>query len=200
MNTAKMVSPIVLIDPTYKERNALAALSNETFRQFREACKRFLKVPSLSSFEVKKTNLGMIKKNASKAKAEFILLKTETEKQEGDVAGSKLIKFYKHLSEEIEKFYKVNNKGFDYHGEKKAELFFVVKKKSEIIQQGPHLRDKDNVTVFKKHHKATFVKGKRVYARDRFDKNIKEFIKEWKSKNSEKMKTMHITNLEVIDF
>jgi len=200
MNTAKMVSPIVLIDPTYKERNALAALSNETFKQFQKACKRFLKSPSLSSFEIKETNLGLIKKNASKNRAEFILIKTETEKQEGDVAGSKLLKFYKHLNEEIEKFYKISNKGFDYHGEKEAEFFFVVKKKSEIIQQGPNLKDKDNVAIFKKHHKSIFVKSNRVYARDKFDKNIKEFIKGWKLKNSEKMKAMHITDLEIIDF
>jgi len=200
MNSAKMTSPIVLIDPTYKERNALAALSKETFEEFKKTCRQFLKSPSLKSFEVKETNIGNIKKNAQKNKSEFVLIKAETEKQEGDVAGSKLIKFYKHFGEEIEKFYKMNNKGFDYRGEKEAEFFFVVKKKGEIIQQGPNLTDKKNVVVFKKHHKNTFVRGKRIYAKEKFDKNIKEFIKAWKLKNSKKMKEMHITNLEMIEF
>ncbi len=200
MNTAKMTSPVVLIDPTYRERNALAALSPETFGKFQVACRKFLKAPSLSSFEEKETNLGLIKKNAEKSRAEFILIKTETEKQEGDIAGSKLIKFYRHLSEEIEKFYKISNKGFNYNEKKEAEFFFVAKKKGEIIQQGPNLRDKENVILFKKHHKNTFAKKDRIYARDRFNKKIKEFINDWKLANSKKMKEMHIKNLEIINF
>ncbi len=200
MNTAKMTSPVVLIDPTYKERNALAALSPETFGKFQVACRKFLKAPSMNSFEEKETNLGLIKKNAEKSRAEFILIKTETEKQEGDVAGSKLIKFYRHLGEEIEKFYKISNKEFDYNEKKEAEFFFVAKKKGEIIQQGPNLRDKENVILFKKHHRNTFTKNARIYAREKMDKNIKEFINDWKLANSKKMKEMHIKNLEIINF
>jgi tRNA nucleotidyltransferase (CCA-adding enzyme) len=200
MNTAKMASPIVLIDPTYKERNALAALSQETFLKFQDACRNFLKAPSLNSFEIKKIDLGKIKKNAEKNKAEFILIKAETEKQEGDVAGSKLVKFYKHLSEEVEKFYKISNKGFDYPGKKETEFFFVVKRRTEIIRQGPNIRDFENVGIFKKHHKDTFVKQGKIYARDRFNQGIREFIENWKIENSKKMNEMHIKNLEIIRF
>ena len=56
LNSAKLNSPIILVDPTYKQRNALAALSDETFEKFKSACKKFLKNPSLKSFEIKKTN------------------------------------------------------------------------------------------------------------------------------------------------
>lgn len=200
MNSAKMSSPIVLIDPTYKERNALAALSNETFEDFRETCKKFLKNPTKEAFEIKSINLSRIKKDAAKNKYEFILISAETDKQEGDVAGSKLVKFYRHLSKEIEKFYKIRNRGFNYNGKKEAEYFFVVKPKGEIIQNGPNLIDKENVKIFKKHHKNTFVKGNRIYARDKFDKDIKEFIENWKSKNPEKIRDMCIKNLEIIEF
>src|SRR3989344_4684657 len=34
LNESKIHSPVILIDPTYKERNALAALSQETFAKF----------------------------------------------------------------------------------------------------------------------------------------------------------------------
>ncbi len=200
MNSAKMASPIVLIDPTYKERNALAALSQKTFEEFQKACKIFLNSPSEKSFEVSKTNLGEMKKQAAKRGAELILISAETDKQEGDVAGSKLIKFYNHLGSEIEKTYTISNRGFDYLGKKEAEFFFVVKKKREIILAGPKCRDKENVKIFKKHHKTTFVKKERIYAREKIEKNIKEFIKGWKSLNSSKMKAMHITALDVIDF
>jgi tRNA nucleotidyltransferase (CCA-adding enzyme) len=200
MNSAKMGSPIVLIDPTYKERNALAALSSETLEQFKIVCRNFLKKPAEKAFETKKIDLGRMRKNAQKNRAEFILFRTETDKQEGDVAGSKLVKFYKHLGKEIEKLYKISNKGFEYNEKKEAEYFFVVKGRGEIIQIGPNLIDKENVAVFRKHHKNIFVKKGRIYARDKAEKKIEEFIADWKSKNSEKMKEMHITNLEIIKF
>ena len=123
MNSAKMTSPIVLIDPTYRERNALAALSRETFEKFQAACRNFLKSPSVDDFELKEINLAAMKRNAERNRTEFILLSAETDKQEGDVAGSKLVKFYRHLGEEIEKSYKVRNRGFEYQGKKEAEYF-----------------------------------------------------------------------------
>jgi len=51
LNSSKLQSPIVLIDPTYKQRNALAALSDETFEKFRKSCKKFLKNPGLDLFK-----------------------------------------------------------------------------------------------------------------------------------------------------
>lgn len=66
MNSAKMMSPIILIDPTYKERNALAALSKETFGEFKKACSNFLKNPNEKAFEIKKVDLEKIEKNAKK--------------------------------------------------------------------------------------------------------------------------------------
>ncbi len=198
MNSAKMSSPIILIDPTYKERNALAALSAETFEQFKEACRKFLKKPTAESFEIKKIDLERIKKNAYKKKAEFILINLETNKQEGDIAGSKLIKFYRHLSEEIGKFYKISNKGFNYNRGKKAESFFVVKSKGDIIMNGPDIKDKKNAIKFKKRHKNTFIKKNKIYAREKINKSIRKFIQDWKSKNHEKIREMHISKLDII--
>ncbi len=199
MNSAKMNSPVILIDPTFKERNALAALSKETFEQFKSACRKFLKKPTAGSFEIKKTDLEKIKKDAQKNKAEFMLIILETNKQEGDIAGSKLIKFYRHLSEEIEKFYKISNKGFNYSKGKKAEVFFVVKSKGEIIANGPDIKDKENVKKFRGRHKHTFAKNGKLYAKEKISKPVQEFIKDWKSKNKEKIKEMCITKLEIIE-
>jgi tRNA nucleotidyltransferase (CCA-adding enzyme) len=66
MNGAKTASPIIIIDPTYKERNALAALSEETFKKTKEACEKFLKNPTRESFEVRKPDLDLIKALAEK--------------------------------------------------------------------------------------------------------------------------------------
>jgi len=82
INSAKLLSPIIFVDPTYKHRNALSALSAETFGRFKEACKEFLKNPSVKAFEIKKINLEGIKQKAKKNKNELIILKAATDKQE----------------------------------------------------------------------------------------------------------------------
>ena len=199
MNGSKMSSPIVLIDPTYKERNALAALSNETFRQFQEACRKFLKNPKLENFEEEKINFEKLKEDAKKRKWEFIFIKAETDKQEGDIAGSKLVKFYRHLAEEIEKYYEIKNKEFEYNDKKGAEYIFVVKSRKEIILNGPNAKDEKNVALFENRHKNTFVKKGKIYAREKINEKINDFIDEWKLKNSEKIREMGITRLEIVD-
>jgi len=195
VNSSKLESPIVLIDPTFKRRNALAALSNETLGKFQKACMDFLKNPSLKSFEVQKTDLGKIKKEAERKKLEFILLEAKTSKQEGDIAGSKLLKFYNHLTGEISRFFDVKKKGFNYNGKKSARYFFVMKKKKELLIEGPSVKDEKNVKRFKKVHKNCFVKGGKVLVRESIDFGIKEFIKKWVKKNKGKMKGMGIVGL-----
>ena len=61
LNDAKLHSPIILVDPTYKQRNVLAALSKETFEIFQTECRKFIKKPSLYSFESKQVDLDKIK-------------------------------------------------------------------------------------------------------------------------------------------
>jgi len=198
MNSAKMTSPIILIDPTYKERNALAALSKETFEKFKEASSKFLKNPSKEMFEDRKADVIKIKQNALKKNADFILVKIRTDKQEGDVAGSKLLKFYKHFSDEIKKYHDILEKGFEYDDKKGAIFFLVTKKKKEIIIGGPEEKDVKNISVFKKMHKDIFVKNKRIFAREKINKDVHEFAKIWMVKNAKKMREMYITSLEIV--
>ena len=197
MNSSKMASPVVLIDPTYKERNALAALSDETFKEFKEACKKFIKKPSEKNFEEEKIDFEKIKKNAVKNKKEFVWIKARTDKQEGDIAGSKLVKFYRHLTEEVNKFYEIKNKGFEYNDKKEADYFFVVKSRKEIILNGPNAKDEKNAALFDDRHKDTFVKKGKIYAREKINDKINDFIDEWKLKNKEKIREMGITELEI---
>ncbi len=198
VNSSKLKSPIILIDPTYKQINALTTLSEETFEKFQKVCKKFLKNPSIKAFEIEKVDLEKIKKQAEKNKFEFILLETKTDKQEGDVAGTKLLKFYKHLESEMKKFFDLKNKGFNYNGKKSARYFFVVKTKKEILIRGPNIKDKKNLIKFKKKHKNTFVKKNRIYSKELIKFNIKNFIDSWKVKNKRKIKEMSIKGLKII--
>ncbi len=198
INTAKLDSPIVLIDPTYKHRNALAALSDETFDKFKIACKKFLRNPSIKDFEIEKIDLDKIKANAKKKKYEFMLIEVKTNKQEGDVAGSKLLKFYRHLSYEVEDFFHVKKKGFNYSGKKSARYFFVVKDKGEIIQAGPYLKDKKHVDKFKKKHKKTFKDKGRIHSKKKINFTLKDFVNTWKINNKKKIREMNISGLKFV--
>ena len=196
LNSSKLNSPIILIDPTYKQRNVVAALSQETFEKFQKACKEFIENPSIKSFEIKQVDIHKIKENSIKQGKEFISIKTSTEKPEGDVAGSKLLKFYNYLSKEIERFFSIKNKGFEYKQGKSCTCFFVVERKKEIVYSGPFIEDKVNCEKFKKEHKGVYEKEKRLYAKESLNKSLKEFLKEWENKNSRIIKEMYISNLE----
>lgn len=199
VNSAKLESPVILIDPTHKQRNALAALSIETFERFRKSAGQFLKNPNIKSFEVKRTDLEKVKAQADKNKFEFILIESKTDKQEGSVAGSKLLKFYRHLTSEIERYFEVKNKGFNYNNKQSARYFFVVKGKKEILCVGPEVNDKPNVKRFKKEHKKTFTKSGKVYAKEKIDFTIKEFVKRWKIQNKKRVSEMYVKALKVLD-
>src|SRR3989344_94744 len=198
MNSSKLGSPIILVDPTYPQRNALAALSEETFERFKQESRIFLKNPSIKNFEIKKIDLDKIKKDALNKKYEFILLELKTQKPAGAVAGSKLLKFYNHLGNEIKIFFELKNKGFEYNQEHSTRCFFAVKPKKEIIIEGPFTKDKKNTKTFKKLHKKTFYKSNKIYARERVNFSLKKFIENWKEKYQRKINEMSISELNVV--
>lgn len=198
LNSAKLHSPIILIDPTFKSRNAAAALSNETFKKFQKACAEFLKKQNKEAFELKKTDLEKIKKDAEKNNFEFVLLEADTDKQSGDIAGSKLLKFYRHLDKEISEFFELKDKGFNYNKAQSARYYFVAKSKEKIILEGPRVDDKDNVINFRKKHNDIFTREGRIYARENVEGNAKEFFERWIKKHKNKIKEMSVTRLSFI--
>ncbi len=199
MNSSKLASPIILIDPTYKQRNVLAALSNKTFKKFQKACKKFLKNPKMESFERKTLNFHKIKSYCNRYKFELLKIRIKTKKQEGDIAGSKLLKFYKYLGGKIKKFFEIKKKGFDYLGGKEALCYFAVKNKKEVIHKGPFEIDEKNAAAFKKKHKKTHTKNHRLYSKEKIDFTAKEFLNKWKKDKSNKklMEDMSITDFDL---
>ena len=198
LNASKLQSPIIFIDPTYKQRNVLAALSYETFEKFKKSCKDFLKNPNINSFEEKKIDFEKINKNAKSKGNDFVLIELKTNKQEGDIAGSKLLKFYKYFEDEVSNYFKIKGTGFKYDDKKSARYFFVVKRKKEILLKGPKVNDKKNLIRFRKKHKNSFVKSNRVYSKEKINFNIKDFVKNWIRKNKKRMKEMSIKDLRIV--
>lgn len=195
LNASKLKSPIILIDPTFKQRNVLAALSKEKFNIFKKACVEFLKNPEMQSFVKKELNIKRVSEKAKSDGKDFILIEIKTNRQEGDIAGSKLLKFYKHLNEELERFFNVTDCDFEYKRGKSAICYFIAKNKGEKIVEGPLISDKKNVERFKKKHKKVLKKKGRIYSHEKFDGKIEDFI--IKFKNKKRLKEMDITSLEI---
>ncbi|MCX6748988.1 MAG: hypothetical protein NT076_05285 [Candidatus Pacearchaeota archaeon] len=186
MNEAKLTSPIIFVDPTNKNRNALAALSKESFLRFQKASSSFLKKPSLAYFQAKKIN----EKNYNS------ILKARTNRQEGNIAGSKLKKFFGFVERGLEKNFSIEKKDFEYDNKKEATLYFKIKAKSNIIVNGPPIEKADNLEKFKEKHKNTFIKNGKIYAKEQVKMSVKEFLKEFKTKNKKIIESMGITELD----
>lgn len=197
MNSSKLESPIILVDPTYKQRNALATLSKEVFDKFKNRCKEFLKNPNINFFRMKEINFNDIENSAKNRGYEFILLQISTNKQEGAVAGSKLLKFYNHLENTIKKYFEIKEKGFYYYNKEDADCFFAARKKGKIIINGPPGNMKE-AEKFRKKHKNAIVKNGRLYAEEEIKFDLRKFIADWKNSNKKIIRDMYISDIKII--
>jgi tRNA nucleotidyltransferase (CCA-adding enzyme) len=199
LNESRLQGPIILIDPTWKERNVLAGLNNETFLKSKEIISEFLKNPSMSFFEKKPINFEELQKISKKNKAELLKITLETNKQEGDIAGTKLKKFSRFLTSESKGYFDIIKEEFTYSLGKEADLYLILRRKKEYIKLGPPEKLKDAASKFKKMNKNVFSKGGYLNARVKIEKNGREFFEEWIKKYNDKIKQMSIVSIGLAD-
>lgn len=168
MNESKL-GPIVFVDPTFKQRNALAALSKDTFEKFKLIAQDFLKHPSPDFFRKKEIN----KKNFN------LIIEVYTNRQAGDVAGSKLFKFFRFVEGKLSAVFDVKGKDFEYNDNHNAVCYFNIKSKERILH-GPPIDKVENLLMFKQAHKHVFIKAGKAYAKEKAITS-KEFLKNLKS-------------------
>ncbi len=182
LNEAKLKSPLILIDPVQKERNAAAALNFKTFIRFIKACKDFLAKPSEKFFFREAFDINAWKKKAKKQKAKLVILKTISTKKKKDIAGAKLKKFYEFLFFYMKKNgFKVLSGEFDFDEKTiQSKFYFILKEPSKIyIIAGPPIDiDVKYIKAFKKKWKGAFVKKRRLYVKaKRKISNVKQLVK-----------------------
>jgi len=157
LNEAKTKSPIIFIDPTYKERNALAALSEATYKRFQASCKQFIKKPSARFFELEDKQKVLEKKY----KKDLVKLEIKTDRQAGDIAGTKLKKFSRYFIRELEKNSDVKASDFDYDEKTNIGIIYLVSNsKKELLICGPPVKLGSAVKAFRKEHKNKTIKTK----------------------------------------
>ena len=199
INEAKLSSPIILVDPTFRERNALASLSKETYERFKDYCTKFLKNPSEKFFEQKKINPENIRMNAEKKGRDYGVIEVGTNKQAGDIAGTKLLKFARLFIEEMKRYFIEPEINFEYDEEQRGKIYFTGKSIDKKIIRGPPIDKIAGCEMFRKKY------GKKVRERRgileaeiEVDLSIKKSLEEFKKIHSRTMKEMGITELRLL--
>ena len=175
MNESKTSGPLILVDPTFKERNVLAALSGESFSKFKEHALGYFK--GKESFSVKGINVDGLIKEAKRRKAEFLHLRLESDRQEGDIAGTKMKKFSRYLVDSLGKWFIVLRSEFSYSGSGGADFYLVVKSRGIVKRRGPPLSMVEEVKKFKRVNKKVVSRKGRLWSVEKVDFSAKDYLK-----------------------
>lgn len=198
MNFSKMNSPIVLIDPTFKDRNALAGLSKETLDVFKKACSAFLSRPSAEFFIKKDTERDFEFKHKSNI-TEVVKLEVSTKRQPGDIAGTKMKKFYDFLLNQMKRYFDLKDSAFIYNEEaNKSRILIHSIPKKEIIFPGPPIAMKEQFQKFKKMHKKLIIKNNISSALEPGYKSFKEYLQVFQAKNEKILDSMDVSQIEIL--
>jgi tRNA nucleotidyltransferase (CCA-adding enzyme) len=166
MNKSKLVSPLIVIDPVQHDRNAAAALSKEKFQHFIDAASSFLKKPSIDYFREKSFSKEGLQ-NTFKGK-KIVLIHSEPLKGKDDIVGAKMMKVFEYLCRVLEEHdFNILHADWKWLRGDGAELYFVFGQKplpATMEREGPPLFAKRHVVHFKRVHKKTLVRNKRLYA------------------------------------
>ncbi len=180
LNKSKKQSPLIIIDPVQKDRNAAAALSQEKYNQLIKTAKLFLKTPNTGFFEKQEITQELLKKKAGKNKLTIITPIPKTGKR--DIVGAKLMRSFEYLKKNIErKGFTLINSGWTWDEKQKAKFWFISENKllPEYEERiGPPKHSKENFKRFKHKYKNNYIKGNRIYAKVKREfRDINKFIK-----------------------
>ena len=166
VNTSKLISPLIVIDPVQKDRNAAAALSQEKFDAFKQAAKDFVAHPSKGFFSKKDMKKQFLDEKTKGRKLMTIEIVPLAGKR--DVVGSKLMKIFEFLAKKLEEFgFKAIRREWEWENEKQACIYFLFEDRplqDKIEIEGPPIKMKEHTINFKKKHKKTFTKSGKICA------------------------------------
>jgi tRNA nucleotidyltransferase (CCA-adding enzyme) len=164
LNSSKLDSPLVIVDPIQKDRNAAAAVSVDKFEDFKDAAKRFIMHPSIDFFKVKSLTIKDMKDLTGNDT--LVVLEALPTEGKDDVVGTKILKCHEFIQKMIEK-----NEFILLHADweygKKSTLFYIVRDEvlsPELLVKGPPVKSVFFCESFKAAHKKTVQKNGFLYA------------------------------------
>ncbi|MEW5896592.1 MAG: CCA tRNA nucleotidyltransferase [Nanoarchaeota archaeon] len=167
INQSKLQSPLIIVDPVDKARNAAAALSLDKFISFKKTANEYLHNPEAKYFQKEAVTFEKLAEEAKKSNLIFITAKPKTGKE--DVVGTKLFKAFEFIEKKLRPF-GIKKSGWEWSGEpiSPAVMYFILAKRELPkleIKQGPPLNMKPFVQDFKRKNKDTFEEKGRIFAR-----------------------------------
>ena len=103
LSKSKTSSPLIVIDPVYKERNACASLSYDVFSKMILAARLFKRMPSYSFFKIVRDEFSEIKRRSKARGTILIFNQLNAEKRKNDVFMAKVEKKLKIVSSKLTK-------------------------------------------------------------------------------------------------
>ncbi len=166
MNKSK-ISPLIIIDPVDKSRNASAALTREKFMLFKKRAADFLKKPSIDFFIKKQPTVAELRQMAGKDK--IVLIRAEPLDGKDDIVGCKLLKAYTYIRKQLllEDF-SIIDSGWQWQKGKKAIFWYILPDRlldEEKIHDGPPLNAGEDAKRFREKYKGSFVAKGRLYVK-----------------------------------
>jgi|ETNmetMinimDraft_2_1059921.scaffolds.fasta_scaffold01598_5 tRNA CCA-adding enzyme len=153
VNPSKKVGPVIMIDPTYKERNVVSGLSLDSLLRFQKVCRKFLANPSLKYFEMVKVG------SSFKGKDDYVIV-VKTDRQAGNIAGTKSKKFFGFVLSRLGKEFVVRKSGFEYDDiRNESRFYFRLSRKEDDLVKGPLVSDGKNAGRFRKVNESRGVKS-----------------------------------------
>ena len=174
LSWAKKVSPLILIDPVQPDRNAAAALSDEKFFDFVNACKNFLKKPSEDFFIKKKVDV-----NDLRTKGSVVMVTYKPLKGKEDVVGAKALKAFEYIRRKIcDGDFLLKDSHFEFGTENRFNLVVDRKPLSDYVEVvGPPVKMKEHAEeVMKKHPNSEIDEGRLVAHEKRTYREVKELM------------------------
>lgn len=166
VNTSKLVSPLIVIDPVQKDRNAAAALSKEKYEVFKHSSKEFLKKPSRNFFIREDMKNKFLEEKTKKQN--LVVVEVMPLIGKIDVIGGRLLKIYEFLTKKIiENDFRIIRNGWEWDKKNSAHFYFLLPKKqlsSKIEIEGPPIKMEDHAGKFRRKHKNSFVKLGKIYS------------------------------------
>lgn len=170
LNRSKLQSPLIIVDPIQKNRNASAAVSKEKYEQFINCAKEFINKPSENFFIVKSLDMKKLKILKKASKNYFLIIEISTPKNKKDIMGTRFMQVYDKLLNTLkENDFNIIKSDWYFNIElHNSIMYFEIKteKLSEtILWRGPPLKEKNDYERFVKKHNDIIIKDKRAYAK-----------------------------------
>ena len=156
ISESKQNSPLLVIDPVDKERNAAAAVTKEKYDFLRAEVESFLKKPKLNSFEELVITDEDIKKLVKKNKLYLFSAKPESPKL--DASGAKMLNHYKKILRMFtENNFELIDSGFFWDKKNDGLIWFILNpkelSKKHILKGPPTYESSLNIMKFKEKYK-----------------------------------------------